>query len=196
VVPQQPIIRGQAKEGGLLSMRHQGRGDGRYWGAGLVAGLLLAVLAGLGHGQGKPESVAREGHLAKRIHVQVHEGRLSVDLWDAEVSEVLARLGQAAGVVITASPGAGTRVSAQFTDVELEVGLRRLLRLASLSHAIRYAQSPSGAAVVHKVWVFRAAPEGLLPSLPGTARDAEARAASSADYRGRAGSRWPTPPSE
>jgi hypothetical protein len=135
-----------------------------------VAGLILAVLAGLGHGQDQPDRTAGEGHLAARLQVHVHQGRLSVDLWNAEVSKVLAQLGQAAGVLITGSPTSGARVSAQFTDVELEVGLRRLLRLAALNYAIRYAQETTGVASVREVRVVGAAADGFSAPLNATTR--------------------------
>jgi hypothetical protein len=169
-----------------MPLRHQGQGGGRYWGAGLVAGLLLAVLAGPGHGQDKPERAAREGHLAKRLHVQVHHGRLSVDLWEAEVGEVLARIAQTAGVIITGSPISGVRVSAQFTDVELEAGLRRLLQRASVSHVVRYARDPTGAIGMQEVRVFGVASEGLPAPLNATTRAGPART-----VRSRAGSQPP-----
>ena len=175
------------------------RRSGGYRTVGVLTWLLVAALFGPEHGLWRPQPAAGEGRSdapAARLHLTVHQGRLSVDLWEAEVSKVLVRLGQATGVLITGSPTSGERVSAQFTDVELEVGLRRLLRLASLSHAIRYAQGPTGTMGVHEVRVFTAATEGPLSRPHETARDPEARAASSADPRGRAGSRRPAPSSE
>jgi hypothetical protein len=130
---------------------------------GVFTWLFLAALAGPGHGLERPAPTVREdtsGLPTARLYLTVHQGRLSVDLRDAEVGEVLARLVQDAGVRITGSPTSGERVSAQFTDVELEVGLRRLLRLASLSPAIRYTQGSTGAMGVYEVRVFGAAPEG------------------------------------
>lgn len=177
---------------------HRQRWEG-YRTVGLFAWLLMAAVSALGYGLERPALAAGEGRSgvpAAQLHVTVHQGRLSVDLWEAEVSKVLARLGQETGIRITGSPTSGERVSAQFTDVELEGGLRRLLRLASLSHAIRYAQRPTGAVGMDEVRVFEAANQGPPPPLSGTARDPEARAASSADPRGRAGSRWPAPSSE
>jgi hypothetical protein len=135
-----------------------------------VAGLVCAVLAGLGHGQDNAERAAGEGRLAMRLQVQVHQGRLSVDLWDAEVAKVLARIGRDAGILITGSPTSGVRLSAQFTDVELDAGLRRLLRLAALSYALRYAQGPTGMASVQEVRVFGAAADGASAPLNATRR--------------------------
>jgi hypothetical protein len=141
-----------------------------------VVWLLFAGFYGLGHGQERPDPPTGEAGPAPRLHVAVRQGRLSVDLLEAEVGEVLARIGQEAGVVITSSPTSGVQVSAQFTDMALEQGLRRLLRLASLSYAIRYTQGPTGAVVMHEMRVFRAASDGI-PSQPRIIEhDAEERA--------------------
>ena len=48
----------------------------------------------------------------------------------------------------------GKRVSARFAGVELEEGLRRLLRLASLSHIFLYANGPGGTVTISEVRVL------------------------------------------
>ena len=149
-----------------------------------MAGFLFALLSQSGHGLEAPEPPAGEGSPATRLHLTVRQGRLSVDLWEAEVGKVLARLAHEAGLAIRGGPYAGTRVSAQFTDVELERGLRHLMRLASLSYAIRYAEGPAGEVVLQDVRVFRAAPEEARPPPNVTEHTAEERAAE------------PVPPSE
>ena len=111
-------------------------------------------------GKTEPEPTAGEGRLAKRLHVTVHQGRLSVDLYEAEVAKVLARIGHEAGVIITGSPISGARVSAQFTDMEFAAGLRRLLQRASLNYAVRYARDSTGAVAMHEVRVFGMPSEG------------------------------------
>jgi hypothetical protein len=166
---------------------------------GILTLLLVAALSGPGHGLQRPAPAVGEGHSggpAARLHLTVHQGQLSVDLWEAEVGDVLTRIGHEARVIITGSPTTGVRVSAQLTDVELEAGLRRLLGRGALSYAIRYARDSTGAMAMHEVRVFPATPEGPLPPPPGTTRDPEARAATSADPRGKAGSRWPAYPAE
>jgi hypothetical protein len=158
---------------------------------GVLTWLLVAAVSALGYRLEKPApsvGEGRSGGLTAQLHMTVHQGRLSVDLREAEVAEVLAWLGQAAGVLITGSPAAGERVSAQFTDVELEVGLRRLLRLAALSYAIRYAEAPTGVASVQEVRVFGAVTEEPLSPLNATARTGPDRTA-----RSRAG---PQPPAD
>jgi hypothetical protein len=122
---------------------HRQRWEG-YRTVGLFVWLLVAAVSALGYGLERPALAAGEGRSgvpAAQLHPTVQQGRLSVDLRDAEVAEVLARLGQDAGVLITGSPTSEARVSAQFTDVELEVAVRRLLRLAALSSCPKITRS-------------------------------------------------------
>jgi type II secretory pathway component GspD/PulD (secretin) len=86
--------------------------------------------------------------------VAVHEGRLSVDLREAPVREVLAVIGQQTGLHMHVDATANRTVSAQFTNMELDQGLRRLLRAASLSYTLRYAQGPAATVVLEEVRVF------------------------------------------
>jgi hypothetical protein len=77
-----------------------------------------------------------------------------VDLQEADLGEVLAQIGRQAGIRISSGPSAGKRVSARFAGVELEEGLRRLLRLASLNHIFLYAPGPAGKIAVSEVRVL------------------------------------------
>jgi hypothetical protein len=95
-----------------------------------------------------------------RLQVAVHHGRLSVDLWEADLGEVLAQIHQQAGISIRVSPGPEHTVSVQFTDVALDQGLRRVLQLASRSYAMRYAPGPTGEVTLQEVQVFAEAPAG------------------------------------
>ena len=136
----------------------------KLWGIGLLAGFLLAVVPVLGHGLEGPEPPAGKGLPAPRLDLWVRQGQLAVNLWEAEIGEVLARIGQEADLTILGGPHAGIRVSARFEDLELSLGLRRLLRLAALSHAIRYVEGPTGTAVMREVRLFGAAPEEPPPA--------------------------------
>jgi hypothetical protein len=98
--------------------------------------------------------------LAPRLHVEVQQGRLSVDLWEADVEEVFAQIGQKAGIPIIMSPSAGETISMQFTGVTLEQGLRRLLQRASRSYVMLYASDPAGGVAMREVRVFGKAREG------------------------------------
>ena len=135
---------------------HYPSGD---WIGGLVAGLLVLLLFSPGtwaQGPRQPTEDTRPRRAAPGRAVVVHDGRLSVDVQAADLGEVLAQIGQQAGIRIAAGAGAGKKVSARFADVELEEGFRRLLRLASLSHLFLYASGPAGTAVLTEVRVVGA----------------------------------------
>lgn len=138
--------------------RRQGH---RIWGgvASLLVLLFLVPVARPGAGAPPPgdSSVQRR---APRLQVAVHQGRLSVNLWEADLREVLAQIQQQAGISIRVSPSPEHTVSVQFTDVALDQGLRRLLQLASRSYAMRYAPGPTGEVALQEVQVFAQAPAG------------------------------------
>jgi hypothetical protein len=100
---------------------------------------------------------------AKRLDVAVHEGRLSLDLQEADMEEVLAQIGRQAGIRISPGPSSGKRVSARFSGVELEEGIRRLLRSVSLSHIFMYARKSAGSVTISEVRVLG---EGKEPTPP------------------------------
>jgi hypothetical protein len=109
-----------------------------------VAGLLCLLIPCTGawsQGKGLQAQDTRQRSAAKGLHVVVQEGRLSVDVQEADLGEVLAQVGRQAGIRISSGPSAGKRVSARFAGVELEEGLRRILRLASLGPAGKVAVS-------------------------------------------------------
>jgi hypothetical protein len=97
---------------------------------------------------------------ASRLHVEVQQGQLSVDLWQANVEEVLAQIGQKTGIPIVVSPSAGETISMQFTGVALEQGLRYILQRAARSYAMLYTPDPAGGVVMREVRVFGKAQEG------------------------------------
>jgi hypothetical protein len=95
---------------------------------------------------------------APRLQVAVHQGRLSVNLWEADLGEVLAQIHQQAGISIRMRPSPKHTVSVQFTDLALDQGLRRVLQVASRSYAMRYAPGPIGEVTLQEVQVFAEAP--------------------------------------
>jgi hypothetical protein len=128
--------------------------------SGIVAGLLVLLLSGTGAwspgkvlhaADTRPRSAAPGRSVGRAVVVQ--DGLLSVDVQAADLGEVLAQIGQQAGIRISAGPSAGKQISARFADVALEEGLRRLLRLASLSHLFLYAQGPAGTVAIAEVRV-------------------------------------------
>ena len=138
--------------------RRQGHG---LWGgvAGLLVILLLVPGARPWAGAAPPEDIPVQRR-APRLQVAVHQGRLSLDLWEADLGEVLAQIHRQAGISLRVSPGPAHTVSVQFTDVALDQGLRRLLQRASRSYAMRYAPGPTGEVALQEVQVFAEAPAG------------------------------------
>jgi type II secretory pathway component GspD/PulD (secretin) len=128
----------------------------RYWLCSIVAGLLVLLtgMSAWSSGKGLYAEAARPQRVAPGRAVVVHQGQLSVDVQAADLGEVLSQIGQQAGIRISAGPSTGKRVSAQFADVELEEGLRRLLRLASLSHLFLYGPGPAGTVAITEVRVL------------------------------------------
>jgi hypothetical protein len=128
-----------------------------YWIFSIVAGLLCLLIPCTGawaQGKGLRAEDTRQKGAAKGLQVVVQEGRLSVDVQEADLGEVLAHIGRQANIRISSGPSVGKRVSARFAGVELEEGLRRLLRLASLSHLFLYANGPGGTVKISEVRVL------------------------------------------
>jgi hypothetical protein len=141
----------------MVSNRHH-RAAG-YGICGILAGLLVLLIPGTGawsQGKGPQAEDTRQRNAVKGLQVVVQEGRLSVDVQEADLGEVLAQIGRQANIRMFAGPSAGKRVSARFAGVELEDGLRRLLRLASLSYIFLHAQGPAGTVVIAEVRVLGA----------------------------------------
>jgi hypothetical protein len=127
------------------------------WGCRVLLGLLMTLTVWTGT---SPEARMREGaHVAQGpleapMSVTVQEGSLSVNLQDVPVQEVIAMIGQQAGLRVRIDAAATQRVSAQFTAMALDQGLRRILRGASLSYALLYTQGSAATASLDEVRVF------------------------------------------
>jgi hypothetical protein len=122
----------------------------------ILAGFLLLIprTGAWSQGKGLQAEDMRQRSAAKGLQVVVQDGRLSVDVQEADLGEVLAQIGRQASIRISSGPSSGKRVSARFADVELEEGLRRLLRLASLSHSFLYAKGPAGTVTISELRVL------------------------------------------
>jgi hypothetical protein len=130
---------------------------GRFWLPGGGTGVLLTLCLMLGGWMGGAEAAADSmnvGAQTSQPRISVQHGLLSVRLWNADVREVMAEIGQAAGVPVILGPIAERRVSTEFGGVELAAGLQRLLKLAALNHTILYAKGPAGRMQITKVLVF------------------------------------------
>jgi hypothetical protein len=127
------------------------------WGCRVLLGLLMTLTVCTGAWpQARMRGVENASlrPLGAQVHVTVKEGSLSVYLREAPVQEVLAMIGQQAGLHVRSDAAATHLVSAEFTTMALDQGLRRLLRGASLSYALRYTRGPAETAVLHEVRVF------------------------------------------
>jgi hypothetical protein len=129
----------------------------RRWSYSMLVGLLIALTTWTG---AWPQARARDAGsapprpLGTRLHVAVRDGQLSVDLREAQMRDVLAAIGRQAGLRVRVDAAANRTVNAQFTDMELDQGLRRLLRVASLSYSLLYAPSPAATVILQEVRVF------------------------------------------
>jgi hypothetical protein len=107
-----------------------------------------------------------------RLRVVAQDGQLAVDVHQADIGAVLAQIGAQAGVRIVWAQPAARAVSVQFAGVELDAGLRHLLRLAALSYVMRYGPGPTGAPVVQEVRVYGGEARAGEPAAPAVAEPA------------------------
>ena len=98
-----------------------------------------------GNGRDQPQT---------RASIIVERGQLSVDLRQADLRTVLAQIGEQAGITIVMDAKEHRTITAEFTNVEMEAGIRRLLRGTSLSHTILYTREPAGAVAIKEVRVL------------------------------------------
>jgi hypothetical protein len=101
-----------------------------------------------------------------RLRVAVEAGQLSVDLREAPVRAVLAAIGRQADLRVRMEAGDARTVTAQFTAMAVEPGLRRVLRAASLSYALAYTPGPGASPALAEVRVFRGALDTAREALP------------------------------
>ena len=127
------------------------------WLWGVITSLLVLSVCWPVHGHAARASqtqrtwqVASEGW----AKVTVVQGRLSVDLRDADIQTVLAQIAKQAGFTLLTGPLERQTVSVQFADVPLEQGVRRLLRLASLNHVMLSAPDAAGRVALKELRVF------------------------------------------
>ena len=118
----------------------------RRWRCGVLVGLFIALTAWTSAWPLRP--------LEARLPVTVREGQLSVNLRAAPVREVLAAISQQTGLRVRVDASVNGTVDAQFMNMALDQGLRRLLRAAALSYSLLYAPGPAATDILHEVRVF------------------------------------------
>jgi hypothetical protein len=138
-----------------MSTRHHPHTS--YWIVSTLAGLFIFLISYTGawsQEKGLQGEDTRQRGVAKGLQIIVREGRLSVDVQEADLGEVLVQIGRQAHIRMVLGPSSGKRVSARLEGVELEEGIRRLLRLVSLSHIFLHARGPADKVILSEVRVL------------------------------------------
>ena len=116
----------------------------------VIACGMLALGFGVGTGLAAQDT-------ASRLSMRVEHGRLTCDIRNVTLSEVLDTLGRQTRVAFTLGDGIEPPlVSLQLADVPVEEGVRQLLRAYDVF--LYYAAGPAGRSSLQAVWVF---PKGL-----------------------------------
>jgi hypothetical protein len=152
-----------------ITLSRQSRGRG-LWLLGVLVGFCLTVApwSGACSQEKPPATVAQQTASPKPgLPTAVQQGRLSVNLLDADIIEVLDAISAQAGITLRVIAKVRKTVNAQFSEVALDEGLRRLMHLPALSYAMRYAPDPAGASTIKEVFVLGEGTGGA-PAPPAT----------------------------
>ena len=125
-----------------------------------LAGLLLALPLTIGFG-----APAAADPTATVIDVAVDEGRLTVDVRDAPLAEVLRAVGERVGVDVTLQGDLSAPVTQSFAGVPLEDGIRRLARGHSVMVTYGAPAGDAEPAKVAGVWVMATQPSTARASI-------------------------------
>jgi hypothetical protein len=123
-----------------------------FWGIVIYAFGLLACWPVLKL-EGGTQGGGRDHPLAG-ARITADKGRLSVELTQADLQAVLSQIGEQAGITIIMDPADHRKITAEFANVALDDGIRRLLRGASCSHTILYTRDAAGAIAIKEIRVF------------------------------------------
>ena len=87
------------------------------------------------------------------FQLKMHDNRLSLNAADADLSGILQRLGQAAGIVVRFPKALQNKITLSLSDVRLETALERILK--GLNYATVYTvPESSDVARISKVYIF------------------------------------------
>lgn len=101
---------------------------------------------------GIPQSQEASAYFFTDAHLHLEAGLWTLDLKNASVGEVLCDLSRRADFELIIHGGLQKQISAKFSDISLEDGLKRIMRLAKLDSAIMYeAERTSSGLVEYKV---------------------------------------------
>jgi hypothetical protein len=114
---------------------------------------------------------------APTMEVAVGEGRLSVNLRDALLADVLRLIGQEARLKVHLDGQLRTPITGTFTGLPLEAGIRRLTRGHSSTFAYDPPPHPGHAPRLTEIWIIESSP-AVGPATPVDPRVRAARLAS------------------
>jgi hypothetical protein len=136
---------------------------------------ILAVVAALLSEGRAPAAEAPKP--APTMKVTVGEGRLSVNLRDAPLADVLRLIGQEARLKVNLDGQLRTPITGTFAGLPLEAGIRRLTRGHSSTFAYDPPPRPGHAARLTEIWIIESSPT-VGPATPADPRARAARLAS------------------
>jgi hypothetical protein len=151
---------GVTDAGASRQARGARRGLGRV--AALGAALLAAAAVAPAAGLAAPPAPVQAP--AAPLVIAVDGARLTVDVRDADLAEVLQRIAGAAGFHLTITGQLG-RVTAGFADVALDEGLRRLVQDNELM--LVYRPQGGGGSALDEVQVYAGVRGPAAPAPPG-----------------------------
>jgi HEAT repeats len=122
-------------------------------------------------------------HPGAVAHVVVESGRLSVDVHDAGLAEVLQAVGRHAGVKVVVRGNLDTRVTQSFTHLPLDQGIQRLARGHSVVLIYRPSSQIVDNGVLIEAWVIVSSGEVAVGSRQTV--QAESSASSAPRYEPR-----------
>lgn len=137
------------------------------------ASLLSVVAALLPAGR---ELAAQAPTSTGTMEVTVREGRVSVDVRDAPLADVLRMIGQEAGLKVHLDGQFRTTITTTFSDLPLESGIRRLTRGHSSSFAYGPPPHPGRTGRLTEIWIIESS-AAVGQAAPADSRTRAARLA-------------------
>lgn len=135
-------------------------------------GRAVRLAAALAAGLGASLAAADAAPTLPTLNVAAERGLLSVDVRQAPLADVLRRIGERAGFVVTIRGDLSRPVTQGFSGVLLEEGLRRLTRGESL--ALVYAsRGPGGPPQLTELLVYATPPQLARPRAGDASRPAK-----------------------
>ena len=98
----------------------------------LLSAILVPVLIPVLMGAAIPSFSVTPAYAAERLNIQVQGDRISLDVRDADISDVLREIARKAAIDVTLGEGVIGKVSLKLTDVTIEAALKNLSQSSAL----------------------------------------------------------------